>query len=60
MIMCNEDDKLIEEFLKKVTPKGTVDTENHLTILDETEPDDADFWDNLYKETHKINKGDCC
>ena len=53
MTMCDEDDKLIEEFLKKVTPKGTVDTENHLTILDEPEPDDADFWDNLYKETHK-------
>ena len=53
MTMCGEDDKLIEEFLKKVTPKGIVDKENHLTILDEPEPDDADFWDNLYKETHK-------
>lgn len=53
MTMCDEDDKLIEEFLKKVTPKGIVDKENHLTILDEPEPDDVDFWDNLYKGTHK-------
>lgn len=50
MTMCDEDDKLIEEFLKKVTPKGTVDKENHLTILNEPAPDDADFWDNLYEE----------
>lgn len=53
MIMCDEDDKLIEEFLKKVTPKGTWDPVRKAIVIQGEPPDDSDFWDNLYKETHK-------
>lgn len=48
-----DEGQLLEDFLNKVTPKGRVDHENHLTIIDDEDPpEDSEFWTNLYKETH--------
>lgn len=48
----NNEEKLIEDFIKKIKPKGKVDHKNHLTVLNEEPPEDMDFWNNLYKEEH--------
>lgn len=52
MTMCDEDDKLIEEFLKKVTPKGTWDPVRKVIVIHGEPPDDSAEWEAIFQEEH--------
>lgn len=52
MTMCDKDDKLIEEFLKKITPKGTWDPIRKAIVIHGEPPDDSDEWEAIFQEEH--------